>query len=367
MNIKLHKCRIKLHLYNETIKKGEKMSSVKINPKMLTLAREARGLSQSELADKLSISQSNLSKMEQEFIAVNQDVFKTIQKTLKYPEGFFFQEGEILPPAFYRKRDKVAFKTLLEIEANINIYRFNIEQLFSSIKIEAANLPNLSVEKYGSPEGVARQLKKVWKIGKGVVENLTWLIEDHGILVVAFDFGTERVDGRSLVTKDGHPVIFVNKSLLGDRLRFTLAFELGHLIMHSHTAQKFGTDVTQEAIKFAAEFIMPEKDIMPDFDQPLTMQRLSELKKKWRISMQAILYRAHELGAITDNQKRYLVGQFNAMQIRRREPPELDIVKENPALLRNLITNYRTKQKLSVKEIAHLFHLEQEEFLSRFS
>jgi Zn-dependent peptidase ImmA (M78 family)/transcriptional regulator with XRE-family HTH domain len=343
------------------------MSSIKINPKMLTLAREARGLSQSELADKLSISQSNLSKMEQEFIAVNHDVFKTVQKTLCYPEGFFFQEGEILPPAFYRKRDKVAFKTLLAIEANINIYRFNIEQLAQTIKYDPTPIPCLTVEKFGSPEAVAKQLRKLWKVGKGTVEDLTGLMEAHGILIVSFDFGTERVDGRSLLTNDKHPVIFLNKALLGDRLRFTLAYELGHLVMHANTTPKFGADVSQEAIKFAAEFIMPEKDILPDFDQPLTIQRLAELKKKWKISMQAILYRAHELGAITDNQKRYLIGVFNSMQIRRREPPELDIIKETPVLLRNLITNYRTKQKISVKEIANLFHLEQEEFLARFS
>lgn len=83
--------------------------------------------------------------------------------------------------------------------------------------------------------------------------------------------------------------------------------------------------------------------------------------------MQSILYRANDLGFITDNQKRYLLEQFNVLNIRRREQAELDVPKENPKLLRNLITEYRSKLKLSVKDIAALFHLEQDEFLQKYS
>ncbi|MBL0267161.1 MAG: hypothetical protein IPP99_00340 [Chitinophagaceae bacterium] len=71
---------------------------------------------------------------------------------------------------------------------------------------------------------------------------------------------------------------------------------------------------------------------------------LGELKRKWKVSMIALLYRADDLGLLTPNQKRYLVQQFNQQNIRRREPQELDIPKENPKLMRRLLADYMGKQ-----------------------
>jgi len=112
---------------------------------------------------------------------------------------------------------------------------------------------------------------------------------------------------------------------------------------------------------------MPEKDIEQDFKETINLDLLAKLKKKWKVSMQALLYRANDLNLLSDNQKRYIIGQFNALKIRRREPVELDIPVERGNVIRDMITRYRTQQKMSLKEIADFFYLEQEEFLSRYN
>jgi Zn-dependent peptidase ImmA (M78 family) len=197
--------------------------------------------------------------------------------------------------------------------------------------------------------------------------NLTKLIEDNRILISTFDFGTERVDGRSILTDDKHPVILTNKIQLGDRQRFTLAYELGHLIMHAFHNPSLGTDVGHEANVFAAEFLMPEKDIISDFKTTITLELLAELKKKWKVSMQALLYRACDLNLLTYNQQRYLIAQFNQLKIRRREPPEFDVPREIPTLLRDLVTKYRSKQKMNITEMAAFFNLTESEFMKMYS
>jgi len=202
---------------------------------------------------------------------------------------------------------------------------------------------------------------------KGEVSNLIDLLEANGIMTLAVDFKTDRVDSRSILISNKYPVIFYNKALLGDRLRFTLAYELGHIVMHTRQALLSSEEVGHEANLFAAEFLMPEKEIQADFNETVNLDLLARLKKKWKVSMQAILYRANDLNMLTDNQKRYIVGQFNALKIRRREPVELDIAIERGSAVRDLITRYRTKQKMSVKEMADFFFLEQEEFLSRYN
>lgn len=344
------------------------MSPNKLNPKMIALARESRGLSQFELADKLNLSPAHMSRIEQDFREVGEHHLKSISTVLNYPEGFFYEVGEYLPPALaLRKRNIVAQKVLLPVEAQVNIYRLNVEKLLTAISHPDINLPILDIEKLGSPAEAARKLRKLWKIEKGAINNLTQVLEENGLFLVNFDFNTERVDGMSILANSKFPIVFSNKRSLGDRQRFTLAYELGHLIMHLQTNPTFTRDISHEANEFAAEFLMPEKDIKGDFKDGVTLNILADLKRKWKVSMQALLYRANDIGVITDGQKRYLINQFNSMNIRRREPAELDIPRENPMKLRDIITNYKNKQKLNVKQLALFFNSSEDEFLSKYS
>lgn len=344
------------------------MNSNRLNPKMIALARESRALTQLELAEKLSVSPSHMSRIEQEFIEVGKHHLSELSKTLNYPEEFFYQEGENLPPAIaLRKREKVAQKILLPIEAQVNIYRLSIEKLLKAISQHDINLPILDADKLGSPAEAARKLRKLWKIEKGAIPNLTQVLESNGLLIVGFDFNTDRVDGMSILANGKFPVVFSNKRSLGDRQRFTLAYELGHLVMHLQTQPSFMRDISHEANEFAAEFLMPEKDIKADFKDGVTLALLADLKRKWKVSMQALLYRANDIGVITDGQKKYLLSQFNSLNIRRREPSELDIPREQPMKLRDMITNYKSKQRLNVKQLALFFNSNEDEFLSKYS
>lgn len=341
--------------------------SEKVNPQMVTIARESRGLTHLEVAEKLRVSKATAWRLEHDVYGISPEILSNLSKVLNYPESFFFQKGEVLPLSLsYRKRDVVAAKLLSQIEANINIYRLNLEQLLTSIAWEDIKLPVLDVNKHGSPQECAKQLRKVWKLEKGAINNLSEVLEEKKILLVNFDFGTERVDGRFVMALDKFPVIVTNRSLLGDRLRFTLAYQLGHLVMHLHTSPAYDRDLSHEANMFAAEFLMPEKDIKVDL-QELSLPKLGELKKKWKVSMQALLYRANDLELLTDNQKHYLLKQFNQQNIRRREPKELDIPTEQYKLVRDLLTQYRTKQKLTVAKMASFLHLEQDDFLQRYN
>lgn len=343
------------------------MSGIKINPVMLTLAREANQLTQTELADKLNTNQANVGRWEDGSQTVNEDLFKSLAKAFKVTREFFSQQVEIQPPKFYRKLDKVSAKIMNALDANMNIYRLQISRLLKGYDLSPANLPALPLQKYETPEKAAQQLRKHWKLDKGPIFNLCEIVEKAGIIIAPIDFNTDRVDGRVMFSDNGHPIIFVNKNLLGDRLRFTLAIELGYLTIHTSDLSAFSESAGHEANLFAAEFLMPEKDILQDFKgKQITIALLAELKKKWRVSMQSLLYRADSLGQLTPNQKRYLLTQFNQLKIRRREPIELDVLLEKPALLSGILIFYRTKQKLSSKELAKMLCLTEEEYTKRY-
>ena len=335
---------------------------------MIVLARESRGWNQIELAEKIGMSATNLSKIERNDIGIHGEVLEAIADKTSFPLQFFYQPGTILPENLsFRKREIVAQKLITPINAQINIIRRHIQFLTMALDIKTSFLPNLGVNEKQAPEKIANKLRQLWGVDSIVINNLTRLIEDHGIVVSTFNFGTERVDSRSILTDEKLPIIFFNKALLGDRQRFTLVYELGQLIMHTFNSVSPIRDISHEANAFAAEFLMPAKYIKEDFKNGITIPILGELKRKWKVSMIALLYRADDLGLMTPNQKRYLIQQFNQLKIRRREPIELDIPPEEPKLIKKWIAEYRSKMKIGVVEMSALLCLNVDEFLELYS
>src|SRR6185437_12215941 len=117
-----------------------------------------------------------------------------------------------------------------------------------------------------------------------------------------------------------------------DRERLTLCHEIGHLVMH----QSVRPEIEDEANAFAAEFLMPEAEIRAQLAD-LTIHRLAALKSLWRVSMQALLYRAQELNVIGRGKAQYLWIQLSRLGYRTREPIELDPPREDASTLRQLV------------------------------
>ena len=189
-----------------------------VNTNMIILAREARGLSQADLAEMIGISATSLSKIERCDIGINDKVVETIAEKTNFPVHFFKQDGYIVPENLnYRKRDVVAQKLITPIHAQVNIIRKHIHFLTMALNITKPNVPVLEVSETETPQTIAIKLRKLWKQTTPIIEDLTKLIESNGIVISSFPFGTDRVDSRSILTDDKFPIIFFNQSLLGDR------------------------------------------------------------------------------------------------------------------------------------------------------
>lgn len=339
-----------------------------VNTQMIILAREVRNMKQGELAEKIGMSATNLSKIERNEIGIADNVVEQIAMATYFPVHFFLQPGNILPENLsYRRRQNVPQKLITPINSRINIIKKHVQFLTRGLHIQLPELPEAEVTETNNPAKIANKLRQKWNMQDGAIGNLIKLLEQKGIIISGFNFGTERVDSRTIFTDDKFAVMCFNNSLPGDRQRFSMAYELGHLIMHTHKRASFKRDILHEANVFAAAFLMPEKEIKADFKNGISIPLLAELKKKWKVSMIALLYRADDLGLLTPNQKRYFIQQFNTLKIRRHEPPELDIATEEPKVLRQLIARYRNKTKVSVAEMAALLALNTDEYINMYS
>ena len=341
------------------------------NPQMVRLARLSRGFTQKELASRAGIGQGTLSRIESGIDdPVAEKQLPRICIQLDYPESFFTADEQVNSlglPEFYhaRKRKSVPMGVLKQAYARIAIQRIQVERLLRSFPIDT-QFPYfpLSEYEYGSPADIARTLRAQMEILPGPIADMTATVERWGAIVATCPFESTQIDGFSRWRPLSQPpLFFMSRDLPTDRWRWTLAHELGHVVMH--TNQFASVDMEDEANQFAQEFLMPERLIGSHLNN-LSLPKLAGLKTYWKVSMQALIYRAFSLRRITDRQKRRLYTQLSAGGYRRREPPELDPPPEPPATLKAMVEFHRRDLGYSVAKLAKLLLLNEPEFLTMY-
>lgn len=336
----------------------------KFNPEMLILAREARGKTQSETARMLGISQGLLSRIEAGITDVSDDLLQRIVVELKYPAQFFFQTDQVYGYGskciYHRRRQSLTVSALRQLFAEINIIRIQVNRLLLGADIETENkFYRMDIEEYHSPENVAQILRRYWGIPSGPIENLVLAVESAGGIVIPCNFGTSRLDALSQWPQRGFPLFFLNSESPTDRLRFTLAHELGHVIMH----QMPSNDMESEADRFAAEFLMPAREIKSEL-KPLSLARLVVLKQYWRVSMAALIQRAGDLNVITERQRTSFFSQMSKEGYRKDEPSPIE--PEKPTVLNDILDVYRHSHGYTLAEMSSLVASFEHEFRSRY-
>lgn len=334
-----------------------------INPRMLILARESRGLSQSELSKRLNISQGKLSKAEKGEQSINDSTFTDLAIELNYPKQFFFQSTPSTPVShyYYRKRITISKKVRAKMESVIKIYRSNIDSLMDAIELPDFIIPTFNPTE-DIPEEIARKARYLLKIPDGPIANLTNILERKGLLIIKTDLFNEKTDGLSTVSDKGTHIVYLNKRMPNDRQRYSLSHELGHMIMHSDIPSD-SENVEQEADRFASEFLMPEKEIKNSL-RNLNFNKLGDLKRYWKVSMRSLVRRAKDLGLL--NQQEYKNFQINFSRRGMATSEPIPLPEEKPYLLNQIIKLYLTELDYSEEELARIVYLDLTEFQDRF-
>lgn len=335
------------------------------NPAMIILARESRGLTQSELASNSNgvLSQANLSKIEQGLNEPSDEIVREVARITKYPIEFFLEAYNPYPPhgVYHRKRKTISRGLLDRIDAVTNIRILHLKKLLMSVDIPEDKLPRVDPDNPVRPTVVARSTRVRFKYPKGPVKSVAESLESAGGLIIPSDFGTQKIDGFTMHIEKMPPIIFINKDLTGDRWRYTLAHELGHIVMHLHRFVQDDEIADKEANEFASEFLMPEDDIKHQLIG-LNLNKLAELKRFWKVSMAALLKRAETLKMVSPRMARHHWMTLSGKGYKLREPPETDIPVEKPVVFERLLEVHRKELGYTDKEFAKMFRITTEDF-----
>lgn len=314
-----------------------------INPEMVALARVSRGKTTPDVATVLGVGRNTLWSYEAGSLVIPAGLVEAISTYLRYPVGFFRQfpprvEGAGADTLFHRKRQSAGKRILSRAYALAEIRRLETRRLMDCLTWPG--VPEYPVEQFDDPAKVARTVRACWQMPMGPVFNMTQVLESNGIVVFAHDFETAYIDGFSKRSTGMPPIIHINRALQPDRWRWTLAHELGHIIMHTDPVRP-ARQAEKEANEFAAEFLTPGYEIGPTL-YGLDRERLETLKAKWRVSMRALIMRAFELGVIDASRKGRLFVQLSKDGLNKREPEYLEPPVEMPSLPFQMARRYLT-------------------------
>lgn len=238
-------------------------------------------MTQEELADAAGVRQAALSRYENGLRTPEPEILEQLARALGVTPDLLQHagriEGGLAIGAHMRRRATAKPTVWRQIEAQLNMTRLHASRLFDEVSLVASlHVPTFDPVEV-EPEDAARLVRAQWRMPSGPVRSVSSWMETAGVLVIERDFGSSaRVDGLSQWV-DGHPLVMVNASAPTDRLRFTLAHELGHLVLHSSYAQN---DMEDAANAFASEFLLPEVEVRVPL-RGLTLSKALQLKPHW--------------------------------------------------------------------------------------
>lgn len=335
---------------------------------MVLLRRRMLTLSQSDLAGLCGITQGALSKIEQGLKEPSEDLVVRFSAALKCPQSFFFQaEREYGLPisahAMFRKKASTSQKVIDRVIAELNIRIAHTRKFLSTVDFTPElPFPTYDLDDYeGNAAYVAENVRRAWLMPRGPVRSLTEYAERAGCLVVQCDMEEAKIDGVSYRIPGLPPLIFLNRNQPADRMRFSLAHEIGHLVMHAYPSP----NMELEANQFASSLLMPAADIGPEL-QGLTLEKAAYMKPVWRVSMASMIYRASELKKIDHNKAEYLWRQMAVRGFRVREPDGVDFPSEKTSLIDALVDTLTTEMGYSGADLEKILHLNYDELASMY-
>ena len=324
-------------------------------------ARSAAGLSQRGLAEKADISAMAVSKYENNKNTPSSGVLLALAEALSVRVEYFFRVIKVeLQEVEYRKHAKLPAKILKQIESDVKeqIERYLVlEEYLPVSPIQQFELPkNLpkKINEYDDIEKVASTVRKAWGLGNNPIPDLIDTLEERGIKVFQSKaLHDDKFDGLAAHV-NGTPVIVVGHSWPGDRQRFTLSHELGHLIMKNILDD--GLDEERAANRFAGAFLVPYSEVIKELGHSrsrLEPVELCILKDAYGLSMQGWLFRARDAGVLNYSASQKMWNLFNAKKWRINEPGE-PYKAESPKLFLQLVLHACAEELINESKAAEL-------------
>lgn len=331
-------------------------------------ARLGANLTLKAMGDAVGVSHTAIQKYELGKVTPSSSQLLKLARASGVRTEYFFRSNQVeLVDTEFRKRASFGLKAQeavkLKVEALVE-KRIELLGVFPQSPIAAFEVPDElpdTVDTYEDIECLVESMLNAWQMGLNPIQDLTHELESRGLLVVMVDEPNEKFCGLSAkaVTASGtaYPVVAVSSTWPGDRQRFTLAHELGHLVLHDRLPEEL--DEERACNRFAGAFLVPRFAVLRALGaerRRLEVQELKVLKHEFGLSMAGWLMRAKQCGVISDDAYSQTWRLFSSQGWRTKEPGE-PLAKERPKLFEQLVYRALAEQFVSEAKAAELLDM----------
>lgn len=320
---------------------GQDLVNSNFDPGRLTQARLWRGLTKKEVATRIHLSAAAVGQYEMGLSSPRPDVIQRLSKELEVPPEFFMfryprvsvDEGN----SYFRslrntpQRDQKRATATAEIFAELTLA---IERF---VKLPELRLPDVPAN--ALPAEAAAELRSFWNIPRGPIKHLVATVEANGVVVgVRPKAEVDNVDAFSAIVDDRQYIVTTPRRTENVfRHRFSIAHELGHLVLHGDpecTADHVLRE--KEADSFAAAFLTPRFLIEPDLPNRLELKTLIRLSDKWGVSPQSLVVRMAEIKSVSRASQQRAFKQLQSQYDADLKPAK-NYPGEMPTLLKKAV------------------------------
>jgi len=314
-------------------------------------ARIARMKTAVFLAEEVGVTPAAINKYELKNATPRDEVLELIAEKLGVPAPYFFKPEYPADEAPFMMRS-LASSTKRSRDAaakRVDWIREIVTFLSGIVSIPTPSIPDLFAGSDPTAisgddiEDAATAVRRYWGMKDGPIADLVALLESKGVVTACFSLNAEKLDSFSKWSAEAPIVVDNTDKCTAVRLRFDLAHELGHLVLHRHVDRKLSarSDVhkvmEQQAHRFAGAFLFPATSFRNEI-YSISLAGLLEPKMRWKISAQAMIYRARHLGMINEYQFERAYRRLSSQRQRSFEPLDDKIERESPNLLRSFLT-----------------------------
>ena len=325
-------------------------------------ARLLAGLTQEALADALTdaghpATKAVISKYEKNKSTPSAQFLLLAASILDVPSSYFTHQPTLqVNWLAFRRHSRLPVR---EQEA-VKAYAADVAELQIELQSllhpgSGADLPEImSVTSMEDAEQAAMRLRERWELDENPIDSLVQTAEDHQVIVVGWRKHGGEFDGLSGWCNQ-YPVTVVSTAVDTDRRRFTLAHELGHLVMDTSAV----TEKVAEKLahRFAAALLVPTERVIHELGARRTRldwEELGILKRKYGVSMAAWIYRAKDLGIITEHYAANLYREMGERGWRKHEPVDY-IADEEPLKLEQMAHRAVAEGLISPDQIRRVY------------
>lgn len=324
-------------------------------PARLTEARLAARMTQTELAETVGVSRQSISTYELGTKAPEPETMQRLARALAQPIAFFTKPEHAAFGAFSANFfRKIGSDTKRRNQACEVLSRWFTASVHAFD--DMANLPLVDIPQFeprdstrssydeDEIEEYAETVRHHFGLGLGPISNVIRLLEVKGVSICRLEIPGENIEAFSYWSGDRPFIFLASDKKSAARARFDVAHELGHLCLHRWVTSAEIEDASRlkeieaEANRFAGAFLLPRKSFPNEVYSPRAEGFIS-LKRRWKVAIQAMVYRCKDLGLFDESQVTNLYKQISYKRWRTVEP--LDgpggLSLEKPTLLRTIV------------------------------